>query len=347
MLTDELDAARYNLELVWRRAEQRGEDGFLPLILSRMSYCEWLAGNWDRARELALEGCEASLRTEQPAERAINLAARSLIDAHLGAVDTARAAAEEYLALADQASDVGRAAMNGAMGVLELSLGNAEQASQHLEQTLRGVLPGGIGEPDELRFGPYAVEALISIGHFEEAAAGIAHLQTHARAKHSPTLGAAIDRCNGLLALASAETDSALVRLERALAAQQRIPIPFERARTQLAFGSAQRRAKQRGAARQSLEQALESFDRLGARLWSERTREELARIGGRTPSPDTLTATEERVAALVGAGHTNAEVAAELFITVHTVEKALTRIYSKLGVRSRTELARELAIKG
>jgi DNA-binding CsgD family transcriptional regulator len=48
----------------------------------------------------------------------------------------------------------------------------------------------------------------------------------------------------------------------------------------------------------------------------------------------------------LVAAGRTNLEVAAELFLTVHTVEKALTRIYSKLRVRSRTELARKLAVK-
>ena len=109
---------------------------------------------------------------------------------------------------------------------------------------------------------------------------------------------------------------------------------------------SAQRRAKQRAAARQSLEQALDGFDRLGARLWSERTRAELARISDRAPSPDALTATEQRVAALVAVGRTNPEVAAELFLTVNTVEKTLTRIYTKLGVRSRTELARKLAVK-
>ena len=66
----------------------------------------------------------------------------------------------------------------------------------------------------------------------------------------------------------------------------------------------------------------------------------------GRAPSPDALTATEQRVAALVAVGRTNPEVAAELFLTVNTVEKTLTRIYTKLGVRSRTELARKLAVK-
>lgn len=346
MLVDELDAARESLELAWRRAEERIEDAVVPLLLSRLSYCEWLAGDWVRARELALEGYEAARRTEQPSQRAIVLAAHAVVEAHLGEVDIARAAASECLAVADQASAVGSAAANGALGVLELSLGNATQASRHLEPTLGVVLPGGVGEPDELRFGPYAVEALISLGRAGEAEDGIAYLQGLARAPHSPSLGGALERCRGLLALARGDLDGALARLEQALARHDRVPIPFEQARSLLALGSAQRRAKQRAAARQTLERALESFDRLGARLWSERTHGELARIGGRAASRDALSATEQRVAALVAAGRTNPEVAAELFLTVHTVEKALTRIYAKLGIRSRTELARRLAVK-
>ncbi len=346
MLADKLESARQYLELAWRRAEERGEDAFVPLLLSRLSYCAWLAGDWERSRELALEGYEAALRTEQPSQRAIVLAARAVVEAHLGAVESARAAADECLALADQTSAVGRGAATGALGVLELSLGNAEQASRHLESMFAGVITGGIGEPDALRFGPYAVEALLSLGRLAEAAARIARLEGAVRARHSPSLGVALERCRGLLALASSDTSEAVARLEHALATHERIPIPFEHARTLLALGSAQRRAKQRAAARQSLEQALDGFDRLGARLWSERTQAELARISGRAPSPDALTATEQRVAALVAVGRTNPEVAAELFLTVNTVEKTLTRIYTKLGVRSRTELARKLAAK-
>jgi DNA-binding CsgD family transcriptional regulator len=346
MLADELEPARENLELAWRRAEERGEDAFVPLLLSRLSYCAWLAGRWERSRELALEGYEAALRTEQPSQQAIVLAARAVVETHLGDVESARAAAEQCLALADQTSAVGRGAANGALGVLELSLGNAERASRHLEPMFEGAVPGGIGEPDALRFGPYAVEVLLSLGQPEAAGARIAQLQAHPRALHSPSMSAALERCSGLLALASGDLDGAVTRLEQTLTVHDRVPIPFERARTLLALGAAQRRAKQRGAARRSLEQALDGFDRLGARLWSEKTRSELARVGGRAPSPDALSATEVRVAALVAAGRTNPEVAAELFVTVHTVEKALTRIYSKLGVRSRTELARKLALK-
>jgi DNA-binding CsgD family transcriptional regulator len=346
MLADELDLARDNLELARRRAEERGEDGFLPLILSRLSYCEWLAGNWERALELALEGYEAALRTEQSPQRSIVLAARAVIESHLGRVEVARTVAEECLAVAEQTSGVGRTAVYGALGVLELSLDNAEQSSRHFETMFEGVLPGGIGEPDELRFGPYAVEALILLGRLDDADARIAWLQALRRAPHSPSLDLALERCRGLLAIARGDAQEAIGRLEHALAAHEHVRIPFERAHTLLALGSAQRRAKQRGAARRSLERALQSFDLLGARLWRERTRGELGRVGGRAASPDALSATEQRVAALVAAGRTNPEVAAELFVTVHTVEKALTRIYAKLAVRSRTELARKLALK-
>jgi DNA-binding CsgD family transcriptional regulator len=85
---------------------------------------------------------------------------------------------------------------------------------------------------------------------------------------------------------------------------------------------------------------ALARFDRLGAPLWAEQTRSELARIGGRAPAGDGLTEAEQRIAALVAQGKTNREVAAALFVTEHSVENVLTRIYRKLDVRSRAELA-------
>jgi DNA-binding NarL/FixJ family response regulator len=94
------------------------------------------------------------------------------------------------------------------------------------------------------------------------------------------------------------------------------------------------------------LEATLAVFEDLGARLWSEKTRTELKRIAGRAPSDDVLTPTERRVAELVAEGHHNKEIAARLFVTVKAVESNLTRIYSKLGIGSRTELTRSLAEK-
>ena len=120
--------------------------------------------------------------------------------------------------------------------------------------------------------------------------------------------------------------------------------MPLERARTLLALGSAQRRARKRRAARESLGLALAIFEQLGAAIWVERTRAELARIAGRAPGSGELTATERRVAELVAAGRTNREVAGELVVSVRTVESTLTKAYAKLGIRSRTELARRLS---
>ena len=103
------------------------------------------------------------------------------------------------------------------------------------------------------------------------------------------------------------------------------------------------RRARQKRPAREAIEQARAGFEELGAEGWAERARGELGAIGGRTRS-EGLTPAERRVADLVANGRTNAEVAATLFLAERTVASHLTHVYAKLGVRSRTELARKLA---
>ena len=119
--------------------------------------------------------------------------------------------------------------------------------------------------------------------------------------------------------------------------------MPFERARTLLVLGAVQRRAKQRSLARETLGEALSSFSELGAAPWAERARAELARIGGRPRAESALTPTEQRLAALVVEGRSNKQVAAALFVTPKTVETQLSRIYRKLGIHSRLELANRL----
>ena len=128
---------------------------------------------------------------------------------------------------------------------------------------------------------------------------------------------------------------------ERALVHHERAAVPFEHARTLLSVGAAQRRARRRREARATLTDALNAFDSLGAVPWAQRTADELARISGRRPGSPGLTATERRIAALVAEGRTNKEVAAALFLSARTVEAHLRQVYRKLGVRSRTELAR------
>jgi DNA-binding NarL/FixJ family response regulator len=135
-----------------------------------------------------------------------------------------------------------------------------------------------------------------------------------------------------------------LLELERALTEHERVAIPFEAARTLLIHGETLRRMKRKREARDSLERAQSAFEALGAPLWEARAAQALARVGGRSASPTELTETERRVADVVASGVTNKEAAERLFMSVKTVESNLRRIYRKLGIRSRAELARRYA---
>jgi DNA-binding NarL/FixJ family response regulator len=123
------------------------------------------------------------------------------------------------------------------------------------------------------------------------------------------------------------------------------VPIPLERGRTLLAQGSVLRRARRKRDARSALGLARQAFADMGARTWASRADEELSRIGGRAPSSRELTPTEQRVAELVAEGLQTKQVAAALFVSAKTVEGHLTNIYAKLGIHSRTELARRLPL--
>jgi len=181
------------------------------------------------------------------------------------------------------------------------------------------------------------------LGRLDEAETLVGWLEERGRTlDRASALGAAA-RCRGLLAAAAGDLASAMNELEQSLAQYERVQIPFEYTRTLLALGSTQRRSKQKAAARATLTSALAGFEELGAAIWADKARKDLARISGRAPSGDELTPTERRVAELVAEGRSNKEVAATLFVSVRTVEGHLAKIYGKLGVRSRTALARRL----
>jgi DNA-binding NarL/FixJ family response regulator len=129
---------------------------------------------------------------------------------------------------------------------------------------------------------------------------------------------------------------------EDALRAQPGSECPFEAARSRLALGQVYRRAGYKDLATATLNAAAAAFDELGIPRWAQRARDEAGRTGLH-PTDGALTATERRVAELVGAGRSNQETAAELFMSVKTVEANLTRIYRKLSLRSRTELANRM----
>ena len=120
------------------------------------------------------------------------------------------------------------------------------------------------------------------------------------------------------------------------------LPMPFERARTDLLLGQLRRRRREKGPARDALRGALSVFEDLHASIWAARARDELARIPGHA-TDRILTPTEERVARLAAEGLTNREIAERTFVSLKTVEVNLTRVYRKLGVR-RAALAGRLA---
>ena len=133
--------------------------------------------------------------------------------------------------------------------------------------------------------------------------------------------------------------------LQEAADAYGELGLRFDRARTLLSLGRAQRRVRKWGAARTSLQAAAAEFDEMGSPGWADEARSELARLGGRRrQSPDELTPTEQQVVELAADGLANKEIASALFITVRTVEEHLKNAYAKLGIRSRTQLARRLS---
>jgi len=225
-----------------------------------------------------------------------------------------------------------------ALGHLELTLGDLERAAGYLRDLPDRLVQRGHLSPVN---GPWAdtIETLIGLGELNRARGLLNTYRDLARrANGLAQIGA--ERCAGLLADADGDTSTATDVLQRAVARPEIPMYPFERARTLLALGGAQRHGRQSRAARETLEHALAIFRELDAPLWSAKTRDELGRVSGRRPAGETLTDAERRVAQLAAGGLRNKEIATALFLSVGTVEAHLSRVYRKLGVRSRTELA-------
>jgi DNA-binding CsgD family transcriptional regulator len=184
------------------------------------------------------------------------------------------------------------------------------------------------------------VEALVELGRLDDAVSLLEPWEEAAARLGREWVLAQAKRCRGLVAAADGDVDGALELLDEAVQAHESLGDRLGHARALLALGVVARRARQKRASREAIEQALAIFEECGAEGWAENARAELGRISGRTRE-EGLTPAEQRVAALVAEGRTNREVAAALVLGERTVETHLTHIYAKLGIRSRTELAR------
>jgi DNA-binding CsgD family transcriptional regulator len=340
----ELDAARTLLLETREQLKTRNDARNEAWVLWNLGFLEWRAGNWEQADRYAAGSLE--LLTQLGRMLPPDEFPAAIIAAHRGRIDEARARAEGAVGRAEaEGIQIGQSGHGWVLGFIELSLGDPAAALEHLRRSyeLRNTFMYEPGQRVELGD---LLEALIAVGELDEADEILSSWEPRAAAVDRAWALAILARCRGLLLAARGDFQRAFASFEAALSEHARSSDPFHHARTLLALGRTQRRAKRRAAARTTLEDALERFEGLGAPLWAEQTRAELARIGGRTPTGDELTEAESRIAALVAEGRTNREVAAELYLTVHTVETTLTRVYRKLGVRSRTELASQYAAK-
>ncbi len=286
MWADDFDGARAILEADRQDAADEGDGSSLPDILWKLAELELWAGDWERAADYANTCVEAAEWTEQAVVISLNRCARGLVNAHLGLADLARCDAEAGLVFAEERADPWVAGWGfRVLGFLELSLGRLADASRYLSRVDDIAESIGLREPSQSRFHADHLEALIGLGELGRAGDLLARFEERAERNGRPWPLATSARSRALLLAAQQNPDGAAAAIEQALGHHQRLAMPFELGRTLLAQGQLRRRPSRSGR-RESLQEARQIFERLGAALWAERATAELARIGLRPPAP-------------------------------------------------------------
>jgi DNA-binding CsgD family transcriptional regulator len=314
-------------------AREAGRIGELPQLLIVRAAADNIAGRFASAMAAADEGARLSSEAGQRAPFAGCRAHFACAAAVRGEMELAQDAAAEATAVASELGiGIAHPVAAYATALVEIGAGRDEAALAIL------------GSIDHPILQPYRAadecEALVRLGRPEAAAEPAARLEAIATATRLPVNAARLERCRGLLADSDAEEHFELA-LQLHGDAQ-----PFERARTELAYGETLRRGRRRLDARPPLRRALEAFERMGAKPWASRAERELRATGETTrrrdPSTvDQLTPQELTICRLVAEGRTNREVAAQLFLSARTIEYHLRKAFAKLGITSRVELAR------
>ncbi len=318
----------------WRERDERAAAGLLWTI----AWLELWTGNLERAADCAARSHEISI--QYGVEEHASPLPGAWAAAYRGDLRLARELAERGLALCAEQIRVAGPLFPGVLGLVAFWSGDIESGVAQFAEADRLALAVDWRNAHKRPWTADYVEALLGLGRVGAAAGVVDTWEADATALAQPRVLAQVTHCRGLIAAADGRVDDAATLLGRAIEQHERVGDRFGRGRDLLALGVVRRRQRQKAATRSALEEALATFTSLGAATWAERTRGELGRIGGRTREKG-LTTAERRVAALVAQGRTNREVATALFLSEGTVETHLSHVYAKLGVRSRTELAR------
>ncbi len=341
----EASTGRELLDRALRLARERSAIGALPFVLDLIALDHATTNRWALAEATFLEAIGLARETGQQTDLVFGLSGLARLQARRGRERECRANVAETLELCESlGTRLHEVWAAEALGMLELGLGAAERAVEHLERQQRLVETLGLTDPD-LSAAPELIEACCQLGRITEARALADEFGAAAQAKGQPWSIARALRGQGLVASGNRFASS----FEQALEQHAGTPDAFEEARTQLAYGARLRRARNRKLARDQLRSSLETFELLDARPWIDRARAELAASGEtvRRRDPNTidgLTPQELQIAMLLAGGRTTRETAAAMFLSPKTVEYHLRHVYLKLDIHSREELARALA---
>jgi DNA-binding CsgD family transcriptional regulator len=334
--TDEARAVLEREHAAWRERDEPRS----ARALWGLAWVEFWAGRWPLAAEHAARSHEIS--TQFGLEAPQDHLPIALVAVHRGELEAARTHSDRALALAEEQFGLRPPQHLAILGLVARGEGDARAAAERFEAADRRAEELGWGEPSIRWWTADHVELLLQLARRDDAVRKLEAWEADAVRLDRPWVLAHVTRSRGLVAAAGGDVAEASVLLERAATEHEAAGDPFGRARALLALGVVRRRDRQKRPAREAIEAALHGFEAIGAAGWAAQARAELGRIGGRTRE-EGLTEAERRVAELVAEGRTNREVAAALFLGERTVASHLTHIYAKLGVRSRTELARRL----
>ncbi|HET8980863.1 MAG TPA: helix-turn-helix transcriptional regulator, partial [Solirubrobacteraceae bacterium] len=336
----ETERAGELLHALLAEAERREEEISRVVMTGHLIELALRIGDFRRAAELvdAMRLWALPLRDTPAAERRF----RAFLAAAAGDRETLQGELDALTALGAQAPRWQVIEARRACGFADLLAGEAGAAAATLTAVAETVAESGIGDPGAFPVAVDLIEARIAAGDPAVAGALLAELEDCCRAQDHPWGLAGVARGRGLLLAATGDDAGAETALEQAMVRYDQLGLALDAARTQLDLGALLRRRRRRAEARRLLEAAATAGERLGCRPLTHRSQEELSRLGGRRAAGG-LTATEARVAALVADGMSNAEIAGVLVVTTRSVEAHLTRIYAKLGIRSRTQLARRM----